>query len=300
MPNSPGVPPRIRGMRRSALQWTGLIMVAAIIGVVWFATVHRQNSVEAATPAPELGEHLHSLVVVGQDLLIGTHGATALSRDGGKTLDRVADLEGLDAMENAVSRDAKVIIVAGHDGARVSRDGGRTWADFSSGLPGTDMHGLAIDSRDPRRVVAYVVREGLYGTIDGGLSWKRLGAAPGEPMGTGIIQGQRILMPTFPRGLLESKDGGSSWTLVSQEVGGTALVADPRDNRTLLLSGYGPFFVSTNAGTSWSERPIPKGAQVVAVGGQGDLIAAGYNAEHRALLWRSNDETSWTQINTGH
>ncbi len=283
--------------RRSPFVWVAVI-IALLIAAIWFAIPHRQSAGTTAATAPELGEHLHSLVAVGPNLMIGTHGATAISSDAGKTLRRVPALDGVDAMESVASRDGRVAIVAGHDGARLSRDGGATWADIS-GLPGSDIHGLAVDAADPNHVVAYVMRQGLFGTHDGGTTWSPLGATPNQPMGTGIIRGRDVLIPASPRGLLSSKSDGVTWQFVAQEVAGTALVQSPRDPRMLFLSGSGPLFVSTDGGGSWSQRSLPGGAQLVTIDRSGVLVAVGYSAAHHAMLWRSRDGTKWAETNSG-
>ncbi|MGH7706873.1 MAG: hypothetical protein ACREM6_02915 [Vulcanimicrobiaceae bacterium] len=77
---------------------------AAAAGTIFLTQPRGSNS--ASVAAPELGAHLHSLVAYGPQatILVGTHGASALSTDGGKTLTKVDSLDGIDAMESGADR----------------------------------------------------------------------------------------------------------------------------------------------------------------------------------------------------
>lgn len=262
----------------------------------------RQQEGRPISTGPTLGEHLHSLVAVGQGstLLVGTHGASAISPDGGKALVRIAQLDGLDAMESGSSATGKTVVIAGHDGAVISHDGARTWREFGSKLPGTDIHGLALDEQDTLRVVAYVVGLGLFETRDAGGSWRKLADPPTDPMGTGVVTGRTLIMPAMRGGLLRSTDDGASWSIVAPDVAGMTLARDSRDASRLFLSGAGALFASNDGGTTFSRYTIPDGAQVVTTGRDGSLYAAGYTEDKHATLWRSADSgRSWTAVNPG-
>jgi len=81
---------------------------------------------------------------LGRDaLLFGTHGASAISTDGGRTFRRVAALDGIDAMETAVGPAGRLLVVAGHNGLRMTTDE-KSWTDLTAHLPGPDVHGFGI------------------------------------------------------------------------------------------------------------------------------------------------------------
>ncbi len=128
----------------------GLALIVVLVVVAYFS-----RSPESGGRSPELGEHLHSLLAYGpgEGVLVGTHGATALSTDGGKTFARIGGLDGVDAMESGADRTGNLIVVAGHEGAKVSRDGGRSWS-VVTGLPGSDIHGFGLDPANPKRWIA--------------------------------------------------------------------------------------------------------------------------------------------------
>ena len=79
-------------------------------------------------------------------------------------------------------REPKTIYVGTHEaGVLKSTDGGTTWKEVNSGLGGLDVHGLAIDPNDPRKLHALVREkgEGIYRTINGGAKWTRVDDGPG-------------------------------------------------------------------------------------------------------------------------
>jgi photosystem II stability/assembly factor-like uncharacterized protein len=293
----------LKAKRRTSSVCVVTLCVAAlaVAALAALLLLRPQGSRTIAT-GPTLGEHLHSLVVIGQGstLLVGTHGASAISTDGGKSLARIGQLDGLDAMESGASASGKTVVIAGHNGAMISHDRGRTWREFGSNLPGTDIHGLALDAQDPSRVIAYVVGLGLFETRDAGGSWRKLTDPPTDPMGTGVVTGRTLLMPAMRGGLLRSTDDGASWSIVAPDVTGTTLASDPRKPARLLLSGAGALFVSDDGGTKWSRHTLPDGVKVVTRGREGILYAAGYAEDEHAMLWRSADGgRTWTAVNPG-
>ncbi len=279
-------------LRKSVVLVLGGIAVVAALALV----AYYSRPAATASGAPELGEHLHSLLAYGPQatILVGTHGATALSTDGGKTLAKIAGLDGIDAMESGADRLGALVVIAGHDGAKVSHDGGKSWTDIS-GLPGTDIHGFGVDAANAQHWIAYVVGQGIFETSDAGTRWKPLAAPPADPMGDALVRGRTILFPTMPNGLLRSTDGGASWKVVDQNIGGMALASAPNNAEHLYLSGAGALFVSTDGGTSWSQRGLPQGIQMVTPVVDGTLVGAGYSSDHRAVLVRSRDNgATWS------
>ena len=111
--------------------------------------------------------------------------------------------------------DAKTLYVATHEaGVFKTRNGGASWAAVNRGLAGLDVHGLALDPREARKLHAAVrgPGEGVYRTTDGGEKWVRVDDGPsGEvkvlasvniPTGMGGI----FLYAGTSQGLLRSPD----------------------------------------------------------------------------------------------
>ena len=57
-------------------------------------------------------------------------------------------------------------------GVLVSEDGGASWAESGSGLPGAPVTALAIAAGDPRRLYVAIEGDGLWTSADAGESWE--------------------------------------------------------------------------------------------------------------------------------
>jgi photosystem II stability/assembly factor-like uncharacterized protein len=120
-------------------------------------------------------EHVHALAMdaEGRSLYLGTHSGLYRSEDRGKTWQPVAlpTKHGhLDIMAlGAHPKDPRALYVATHEaGVFRTQDGGASWTDANAGLGGPDVHGLAFDPSDPRKLHAAVrgKGEGVYRTTD--------------------------------------------------------------------------------------------------------------------------------------
>ena len=134
---------------------------------------------------------------------------------------RPGALAGSDAM-NLSRPTGKTIWLAGHDVFQKSVDAGATWSDVEpSGLPSRDIHGFTVDPDNPNVLYAAVAGEGLY----------------------------------------RSSDGGSTFSLVSGDVGGgvMALAVLP-DGRILAGDMQQGLLESRDDGASWSQT---SGAQLL-------------------------------------
>lgn len=132
-------------------------------------------------------EHVHALAMdaAGQTLWLGAHTGLFRSQDRGKTWTVVAlpaTHAHLEVMALAGDpRDAKVLYVGTHEaGVFRTRDGGLTWTVANAGLKGLDVHGLAVDPREPLKLHVAVrgPGEGVYRTTEGGEKWVRVDDGP--------------------------------------------------------------------------------------------------------------------------
>ena len=109
--------------------------------------------------------------------------------------------------------DPSKMYAGGHPGFYRSEDGGRTWSQDNSGLPGTDVHGLGMDPQDPQTLYAYVVNEGLYRSPDAGRSWELVNAGFGA-MGPILVDPRRkdtLYVAAMDASFQRSTDGGETW-----------------------------------------------------------------------------------------
>ena len=187
----------------------------------WTGLAGRAAAQPADKQRADSFEHVHALAAdaAGGTLWLGAHTGLFRSEDRGLTWKPVplASTHGhLDVMAPAGDpRDAKTLYVATHEaGVFKTRDGGASWVGVNRGLDGLDVHGLALDLREPRKLHAAVrgPGEGVYRTTDGGEKWVRVDDGPsGEvkvlasvsiPTGMGGI----FLYAGTSQGLLRSPD----------------------------------------------------------------------------------------------
>jgi photosystem II stability/assembly factor-like uncharacterized protein len=186
--------------------------------------------------------------------------------------------------------------LAGHQVFKKSGDGGATWSDVRpAGLPSLDIHGFAVDPRNARILYAAVAGQGLYRSGDGGRSFSLASdQVGGNVMALAVLPDGRILAGDMQQGLLESSDGGASWSqrLRAQVMG---LAVNPTDPKRLLTTGAG-IALSTDAGRSWrSVLDLPDGAGPVAWARSNPKLA--YAVGFNRTLYRSGDGgKTWSAV----
>jgi len=274
----------------------GIVVLAVVVALV---ANRSGGSGETATGLPHTSDY-HSLLVSPnnpQSLLLGTHQGLYASRDGGRTW-KFDALSGDDAM-NLARPGATTIWLAGHQVFKKSTDAGATWQDVQpTGLPGLDIHGFAVDPRNPRTLYAAVAGQGLYRSRDGGGSFAPVSSdVGGNVMALAVMPDGRILAGDMRQGLLASPDGGRSWKQVlgAQLMG---IAVNPGRPQRVLASGSG-IALSTDGGRSWrSVLDLPDGAGPVAWAPGNARLA--YAVGFDRVLYRSSDGgESWQPVGEG-
>jgi photosystem II stability/assembly factor-like uncharacterized protein len=280
-----------------------VIAIAAIVGVA----VTRSNE-GSGTPSSLQGNaqpreglpdtpDYHSLSVSphsAKTILLGTHYGLYRSRDGGKSWGFEA-LKNRDAM-NLARPGGETLWTAGHYVLAKSTDAGRTWTDVNPrGLPTLDVHGFAVDPRQPRTLYAAVAGQGLYRSTDNGASFRPISREVGGAVMALVITGSgEIFAGDMQKGLLASRDGGTTWRRVlDAQLMGLAL--NPRDPKRLLAAGPG-VVLSTDGGRTWRQRlEIQEGAGPVAWSPSNPRIA--YVVGFDRTLYRSSDGgQTWSAV----
>lgn len=197
--------------------------------------------------------------------------------------------------------DAKVWwIAAASGGVWKTTNSGTTWAPVFDGEGSYSIGALTIDPKNPnvvwvgtgennnQRSVAY--GDGIYRTLDGGKSWKKMGLEKSEHIGRILVdpRDSRVVWvaaygPLWSgggeRGVYRSADSGETWTQVlkvSDDTGVADILLDPRDPDTIYaaahqrrrhvwtLVGGGPesaIHKSVDGGKTWRklDSGMPKG-----------------------------------------
>jgi len=229
--------------------------------------------------------HVHALAIVPEGdryrLLMGTHLGLFASADEGKTWEKInaqGELEADDFMQFAIDptlKGGEPLVYAGGHGLWVvkSTDGGRTWQKAAEGLTGSDVHGLAMNPKDPQKVFAFVVDKGVFWTKDGGQSWRRIDDGPENPsvrslayvavitdmdrsMGTTNTADIGYLYAGTGGGLYRSSSCFCGWNFVEspafQDVTVLTLASSPADPNTVYAGTKKGVFKSTDAGSTWT------------------------------------------------
>src|SRR5689334_13591889 len=212
---------RMKQQKRRQSQWLfwgGIILL--LLATSWIAFSNRQTSGNEARPVSRLTTaDFHSLafsITEPETVYFGHHGGLLVSRNGGKDWASTT-LGQADAMALALpTSDPSVMYAAGHDVFFKSIDGGETWQSVSTDLPGSDIHGFAVNPEDAREVYAHVVGYGIFGSKDGGNTWMLLSdKVPPSTFNLAVGDNSETLyVAAGDAGLWQSQDGGKTWAAV--------------------------------------------------------------------------------------
>jgi len=241
--------------------WLAIAVVAAG-GAFFYAKKQATAPAEQVAP-PAIGlphtPDYHALLVSATDArqLVLGTHAGLYVSSDGGRSWRAGELAGHDAM-NLVRTKSGTVWAAGHNVLFRRTDDAGTWETVRpSGLPGLDLHGFAVDSTDGETLYAAVAGEGLYRSSDGGGTFSLVSEEVG-----GSVFGLAIL----PGGRVLAAD--SNRGVLASDDGGASwnvvlqapvvgLAVNPADARVVLAAGAA-VHLSQDGGRTWRKVFTPR------------------------------------------
>ncbi len=217
-----------------------------------------------------IAEHVHNLVMKGEDLFLGTHEGL-FKQSPGQQLEQISE-QPFDVM--GLTRSGELRLASGHPGEGMDAPGDLGLLTSSDGvawqpraLSGqVDFHRLAA-SGDV--VLGLSAQDGtLLRSSDGGTTWSELGRPPLFDI---AVSGSdpSVVVATTPDGPVASSDGGATFSSLE----GAPLVALLAwDGNDLFgIDPAGTVLVSTDDGRSWIERGSVPGQPMAIAAQQGNV-----------------------------
>ncbi len=276
--------------RRQWARWGGIAAAVLLLvaGIAYVATRGSDEDAGGAAGAPVVGGDLHTVAVIGDAVYVGGHEAVAVSHDGGRQWQRIASLDGADAMGWAVTPDA--VLVGGHPGLYRSTDHGATFTKVGGAAALDDVHALGAAAGT---VYLGSPKAGLLASTDGGRTWQvRNGQAGRSFMGTMLVDPNdpaRLIAPDMSAGLSASSDGGRTWKPLGGPGGAMAAAWNPTDTKRIIAVGMSGAARSSDGGATWQSIQLPSGASAVGFDATGATVYAGALDGRRARVYRSSD-----------
>lgn len=190
------------------------------------------------------------------------------------------------------------VVVTNADGSRAyaatataiyySDDKGASWLLLTDKLGEGLTKGLAVDPFNPNIVYASKWGQGVFRSVDGGISW--MNASTGL-FDTQIFdldvhpENSSILFVCTPAGVFRSVDAGGSWTLQAGPTRVSELAIDPNipDRMIVTTEGFGVHRTS-NGGQAWQETSEGLNGATVFTG-----VAISHNSESTAFAGSSRE-----------
>ncbi len=250
-----------------------------------------------------VGSHLHTMTVMGDKLFVTGHDGAGMSSDGGRTWNSLSALNAADIMSwtstptsilagghvglfkstdkgltfkkvkffgsvtdvHAIGSSGRVVYIGSPQiGFLISDNGGSTWKLRNAKIGQGFMGSMLIDPKNPKRIVAPDMSQGLVTSADGGLTWTSFGGPPG-PMALAWNPKNRKVIAAI--GMMTSgitSNGGKTWTEISVPTGAAAIDFSADGKNLIVASLVGTkaeIFSSANQGKSWQQSSSPPAAK---------------------------------------
>lgn len=182
--------------------------------------------------------------------LAGGHNGLYRSTDGGKTFKRFK-FYGKTSDVHALGAEKKIVYMGSPQvGFLRSVDGGKSWKIVNKNMGKGFMGSMLVDVKNPLRVIAPDMQNGVVETTDGGKTWTRFGG-PSSPMSI-------------------------DWS--------------KKDRSKIIALGMGGGAISKDDGNTWSTFSVPLGSAALAFSTTGSSLLVATLVGKRALILKSNDD----------
>jgi photosystem II stability/assembly factor-like uncharacterized protein len=181
------------------------------------------------------------------------------SRDSGVTWRQTTDESVTELQAVAVDPNRPDdVYIALSDGIAVSRDQAATWSRLSLPTPRRFTKALRIDRTRAGRILA-ALEQGIFLSEDSGATWREVAQADQPTHLEQSPADTRHWIATAQRGgMLQSRDGGLTWTPVPGIAGNKTLyqaIFDPTNARRIAVAGWDAGVqVSEDGGATWAPR----------------------------------------------
>lgn len=279
--------------------WIGgaaaLAVVAAVVGIV-VALQTGGDSGPAAGGLPRTSDY-HSLLVAPNDpeRLLLGTHQGLYRSTDGGRSWAYEGLSGQDAM-NLARPSARTLWAAGHNVLAKSVDGGATWSDVRpSGLPHLDVHGFAVHPRQPETLYAALANVGLFRSTDGGRSFELLSEEVGGAVMALAVQPDGTILAGDMQQGLLVSGDAGRSWRQAFAVGVMGIALNPAQPDHVLATGDG-IYLSDNGGRSWERvLQLSEGAGPVAWAASAPDVAFAVGFDR--TLYRSGDGgRSWQPV----
>lgn len=240
-----------------------------------------------------VGDHLHTMSVLGHRFFVTGHDGAGMSDNGGSSWTPMPSLKGADVMSWTTA--SKTILAGGHNGLFKSTTNGANFKKVKFFGSTSDVHAIGASGK---YVYLGSPQVGFLMSSDGGVTWKMRNSKVGQNfMGSMLVDPKnpkRIIAPDMSAGLAMSTNGGLTWSSLGGPGGPMAVAWNPKNNKVIVAIGMMSGGVSTDAGKTWKDLRLPSGAAAIDFSPDGKKIYVGVLVGTKAQLYTSvNQGKSW-------
>ena len=277
------------------------IMVIAAAGTILTGSSLQANA--ASKPISPMknqlyvGDHLHTMSVLGNRFFVTGHDGAGMSDDGGRSWIPMSSLNGADVMSWTTT--SKTILAGGHFGLFKSTDKGATFKQIKFYGSTSDVHAIGASGN---YVYLGSPQVGLLMSTDGGVTWKIRNAKAGQNfMGSMLVDPKnpkRIIAPDMSAGLTISSDGGLKWSPFGGPAGPMAVAWNSKNTKDIAAIGMMSGGISADGGKTWKELRLPSGAAAIDYSPDGKKLVVGVLVSNKAQIHTSVDRGKSWQTST--